>query len=227
MSDSAKANVNPTEIYNEGWMTRLLVYYSVKEEIEFKGINFKNMHWTSEALISSPFVGGEVKEREGYTHADIMLGNFKVDYKTRGEITVDDNAKNFGIIEAKMGSPLSKRTTNAPNYNQASRNVTCIADNTKDTCNTFFFVLAPEVKIKPLKKHVTKGNIKTQIKERFIRHNKENPKIKDEDAIKKRAGNCDIGVITYEEWIEKFRGKDYHKFLDKFYFDCKTYNKIK
>jgi hypothetical protein len=63
--DSDSSNINPTQIYNEGWMTRLLMIQSIKERIIFKGINFAEIfHWTSEALISSPFVSTK-QNREG------------------------------------------------------------------------------------------------------------------------------------------------------------------
>jgi hypothetical protein len=37
----------------------------------------------------------------------MALGDFSVDYIKRGEIIIDEDARNFGIIEAKMGSDLT------------------------------------------------------------------------------------------------------------------------
>ncbi len=44
-----------------------------------------------------------------------------------------------------MGSNLSQGITHAKNFNQASRNITCIAHNTRcnSACETFFFIAAP------------------------------------------------------------------------------------
>jgi hypothetical protein len=36
--DHSVPNVNPTEIFNEGWMTRLLVYQSIKEKLIIDGL---------------------------------------------------------------------------------------------------------------------------------------------------------------------------------------------
>jgi hypothetical protein len=194
--DHSVPNVNPTEIFNEGWMTRLLVYQSIKEKLIIDGlIDFvKNKNWSSEGLISSPFVKAK-KNREGYTHADMTLGDFAIDYKGRGEITVSDSAINFGIIEAKMGRNLSQGTTHAPDYNQASRNLACIAENVKnETCKTFFTVVAPITMIKHHKimEQTEKGFMIKQIKHRF----ELSDMAIDNDLIE-RANQCLIKVLSY------------------------------
>ena len=38
--DQEQPNLNPTQIYNEGWMTRLLVKFSIEDKLKFKGIDF-------------------------------------------------------------------------------------------------------------------------------------------------------------------------------------------
>ena len=71
-------NINPTQIYNEGWMTRLLMKQSILEKTKLEKFDFgKFNNWTSEALISSPFLKAK-KCKEGYTHADIAFGDFIV-----------------------------------------------------------------------------------------------------------------------------------------------------
>lgn len=227
--DSRLPNINPTEIYNEGWMTRLLVYYSLQEKINLEDLDFKKIEtWTSEALISSPFVKADFK-REGYTHADMALGDFSVDYKDRGEIKILDNAKIFGIIEAKMGSNLSQGTTHAPNYNQASRNLACIASNTFDKeCEIFFGVAAPE---KMLKKHEIKEQIDLntmicQIEERFSDYTSEFKKDVKMDLIISKAKRCNVWMISYEKWIENFNHVEIKKILKEFYNKAKFWNRI-
>ena len=34
-----KSFINPTEVYNEGWMTRLLVFYSIRDKVNIKGLD--------------------------------------------------------------------------------------------------------------------------------------------------------------------------------------------
>lgn len=92
-SISSQPRLNPTAIYNEGWMTRLLVYRSIEQKLVFNRIDFGNLkNWTSEGLISSPFIKAE-HYREGYTHADMALGDFSIKYEERGEITVEKDAR--------------------------------------------------------------------------------------------------------------------------------------
>ncbi|MGZ2371544.1 hypothetical protein ACXR6G_17320 [Ancylomarina sp. YFZ004] len=217
-------NINPTEIYNEGWMTRLLVYTSIKQGLKINDcLDFTNLtQWSSEGLISSQFVNAN-KNREGYTHADMTLGDFEIDYSKRGQITVCDNAKIFGIIEAKMGSNLSQGTTHAKDYNQASRNLACISYNTKKSCKTFFSVLAPKSMIKhhSIVKQTDGVEMITQIKNRYTLSDM----IIDSDLID-RCNNCEIIVYSYEEWIELIDSPD-KEYVQRFYDNCKKWNKIK
>ncbi|MBO6793536.1 MAG: hypothetical protein JJ895_06480 [Balneolaceae bacterium] len=222
--------LNPTEIYNEGWMTRLLVYHSVEEKLTVKDIAFGELsNWTSEGLISSPFVFAD-KYREGYTHADMALGDFSINFEQRGEIIVNDDAKLFGIIEAKMGSPLSKGTTNAPNYNQASRNIACIAYNTRDTnINSFFGVVAP---LSTLDKHEVAEKLKSsfyarQIEDRYDMYEEENAIWESKGEVYWRVLAMQTFMISYEEWIEAFDGKECHNELNEFYSQCLKWNRIK
>jgi hypothetical protein len=228
--ESSSANVNPTQIYNEGWMTRLLVYYSIQEKIKLKEIDFSSInYWTSEALLSSPFLKVSTV-REGYTHTDIALGDFTVDYEKKGQIIVNPQAKQFGVIEAKMKSPLSKGTANAPDYNQAIRNITCIAHNTKINCKTFFYVLLPESKLNKAGFdicHLNKEDeIKPEIMNRFLKHNTNNDVQLDCTDIVIKSLKCNVGNITYEEWIKLFTDIEINKTLNEFYGKCIKWNKL-
>jgi hypothetical protein len=204
-SIGVQPRINPTEIYNEGWMTRLLVHHSIEQKLVIKGIDFGNLqNWTSEGLISSPFVFAKT-EREGYTHADMALGDFSIDYSHRGEIKVNDNARFFGIIEAKMGSNLSQGTTTVPiGYNQASRNVACIAFRTSELdCEIFFGVVAPR---DVLVRHQINAQLKLieqQIDNRFALYdNLEGEVFENREAIMRKVRTCNIWSFSYEEWID-------------------------
>lgn len=225
--DGNQPNVNPTEIYNEGWMTRLLVYHSIQEKLTLHGIDFgKIKNWTSEALISSPFIHAKVN-REGYTHADMALGDFKVDYEKEGKIHIPDTAKKFGIIEAKMGSNLSPGTTHAENYNQASRNLACIAQNTYNKkCETFFIVVAP---YKKLKDHDIDGQInkwEEEIKARFAQYDIGDEIRKNENKIIAKIKNMTICSMSYEDWIKAFQDNECQNALWDFYKKCDKWNKL-
>ena len=228
--DTDFPNVNPTELYNEGWMTRLLTSQSFNEKTKLEGLDFgKIINWTSEALISSPFVKA-VESREGYTHADIALGDFKVDYEKRGEIIILDKAKIFGIIEAKMGSNLSKGTKHFSDYNQASRNLACICSQTYNKeCEIFFIVVAPH---KQLLKHKIEKQINLQfmiqqIKERFKNYLESFKSSQNMNLILSKAETCVVRALSYEEWIEAIVNSDSKDFIKDFYMKAKKWNRIK
>jgi len=228
--ETAKPNVNPTVIYNEGWMTRLLMHQSIIEGLELGVIDFTSIsNWTSEALISSPFINAK-NHREGYTHADIAIGDFDVDFSKRGKIDIQPKAILFGIIEAKMRSNLSKNTTHVPEYNQASRNLVCIASNTidKPNCNIFFYVVAPQKKLKDhnIKAQIDLQVVKKQIENRFSIHTSESSILKEKSAILAKINNCDIQAISYETWISCIKDITAQKSLQEFYDKAKKWNRI-
>jgi hypothetical protein len=228
--ETQKSFVNPTVIYNEGWMTRLLVYSSIQEKINLESIDFSTIsNWTSEALISSPFINAQ-NSREGYTHADIAIGDFTVDYLSRGEIKIKEDASLFGIIEAKMGSNLSKGTTHAKKYNQASRNLVCIAHNTlnKPVCKTFFYVVAPEstIKLHKIEAQIELDAIKDQVNDRFVLHKSEIAIYTLREKILAKIESCEIKAITYEEWISQFTQTSINNELENFYKKAIKWNRI-
>jgi len=220
--------INPTIIYNEGWMIRLLVMESMIEKLQINKVDFgllATKNWSSEALITSPFVEAKVN-KEGYTHADIILGDFSVNYNERGDINLNDSPDVLGIIEAKMGSNLSTGTSNADNYNQASRSICCLSYVTRKNpnCKLFFIVAAPEATINKysIKKQVERENILTQIGDRF-KHSEE-PYMSE---IKNQVEKCKLVIINYEDWLKELRNSEVQKMLYDFYKECLKSNNIK
>jgi hypothetical protein len=226
-------NISPTLLYNEGWMIRLLVSASVDFNIRLEHIDFgKIKHWYSEGLLSSPFSpeARSDKRAEGFTHADMALGDFSIKAEDRGDISVDSSDGVFGVIEAKMGSKLSLGTKNAPNYNQASRNLACIAFNTLETKHDIFFsVVAPKAKIEEhgIRDIVNIPFMLKQITDRFDSYDKSSKAYSYRDQVLARAKQCKCMVISYESWIEEFTDTDVRTKLEKFLEFCYEYNRIK
>ena len=230
--NTPETNISPTILYNEGWMTRLLVEVSMEAGIQLADIDFSKIkHWYSEGLLSSPFLARSRKDKlaEGYTHADMALGDFRVDFVNRGDISIEGSDGIFGVIEAKMGSPLSAGTKNAPAYNQASRNLACIAYNTKDTDHTIFFgVAAPE---KTIKKHGIKSQVERdamldQIAKRFDMYDRNSEVYANKDKVIKRAKKCKCFVLSYESWLEALVEHEAYPRLIEFKDQCYRFNSI-
>ena len=130
-----------------------------------------------------------------------------------------------------MGSNLSKGTTHVLDYNQASRNLVCIASNTikKPVCKTFFYVVAPASKIKDheIVAQIELDAVKKQVNQRFELHKSENDIYSLKEQIIAKIENCVIKAISYEEWINLFKNLTTHNDLQNFYEKAKKWNRIK
>lgn len=228
--DQEQPNLNPTQIYNEGWMTRLLVKFSIEDKLKFKRIDFSSIHhWCSEALIRSPFLPRKRKDplAESHTHADMAIGDFEVNFGYNSEIKLKNNPNLFGIVEAKMGSNLSRGITHAENYNQASRSLACIAYMTKDTsCKIFFSVVAPEYTLEKYKidEQIDKEFMMRQIRGRFNQYDEKFRKDEDMDGVLAKANECDVWSASYEDWIDAINDPQLKRALKVFYGKAKKWN---
>jgi hypothetical protein len=148
----------PTELYNEGWLLRLVVDWFSGHEAPGHFLSFpEGGKWFSEALLPSAFLPryrGD-KLAESWTHADGVIGHFDVGAKGKADITLNKGAAHFVVIEAKIFSGLSSRVANASYYDQAARTVACIAEVLKrarrspsSLSRLGFYVLAPESQIR-------------------------------------------------------------------------------
>jgi hypothetical protein len=111
--------------------------------------------WSSEALLPSSFLPRHRGDSlgEGWTNADGCVGHY-VQQPRRGDLSLLSDATQFVVIEAKMFSGLSRGTKNAPDFDQAARNVACMAEvlrlanRAPDAMrNLCFFVTAPQSQI--------------------------------------------------------------------------------
>ncbi len=147
----------PTDLYNEGWMLRLVLDWIDKNQPEKAAIKFADgARWYCEALLPSAFLartrGDSLSEQ--WTHADGVIGHFDIGANGAGDLTLKTDATQFVVIEAKMGSRLSAGVKNAPDFNQAARNVACMAEVARRASispasfeHLAFFVFAPQAKI--------------------------------------------------------------------------------
>lgn len=121
----------PTELYNEGWMLRLVLdWFSRTPDCNYELRFLDGSGWYSEALLPSAFLSrkrGDVLA-ESWTHADGVVGHFSIGENGAGDLSLKDGATQFVVVEAKMFSKLSAGVTNARYFNQAARNVACIAE---------------------------------------------------------------------------------------------------
>src|SRR4051812_5034183 len=105
-----------TELFNEGWMLRLVVDWASRHRSAIAELRFdEGSRWYSEALLPSRFKPRKRGDAaaEGFTHADGVIGHFTV-RSGRGDIELSAGARQLTVIEAKMASGLSPGTKHAP-----------------------------------------------------------------------------------------------------------------
>ena len=123
--------IPPTEVYNEGWMLRLILDWFSRQATSGHQLSFeKGARWYSEILLPSQFLPRfqTDPQAESHTHADGVIGHFAVGRSGKGDIHLHPDARQFVVIEAKIFSDLSKGIKNFKNYDQAARTTACIAE---------------------------------------------------------------------------------------------------
>ena len=129
--DPESPNFRPTEIYNESWLVKLVIAQGSSIPTEDHPLSFlPGGSWYSEALLPTVFkaqIQGDPLA-ESRTNADIVIGHFRIGHKAKADFELLENTKQFTVVEAKVGAPLSKGTANAPYFDQAARSVACMAE---------------------------------------------------------------------------------------------------
>jgi hypothetical protein len=155
--DSPENNFPPTELYNEGWMLRLVLdWFSSNPGIDHELSFTATDKWYSEALLPSAFLAryrGD-KLAESWTHVDGVIGDFEIGVNRDGDLSLVKGASRILVTEAKMYSKLSSGVKNAGYFDQAARNIACIAEvlcraqmQPSSFSKIGFYVIAPESQI--------------------------------------------------------------------------------
>jgi hypothetical protein len=155
--DSNDRRFPATLVYCENWLVRLALRTLDLGIPELAPGVRGGMRWFSEARLTSPFQkrSRSSKLGEGHTHADAVVGDFTIRAGTKSGVALLPTSRTFSIIEAKINSPLASRTTNAAAFDQAARNVACLAEAVRKADvapqhfdHLGFLVAAPESQIR-------------------------------------------------------------------------------
>ena len=155
--DARNPNFRPTEIYNESWLVKLVMLQaSTISNRDFPLGFLAGSTWFSEALLPTVFKARYQGDKlsESRTNADGVIGHFLIGEKAKADFELKPNSNQFTVVEAKIGSSLSKGTSNASYFDQAARNVACMAEviaqaeiSPSSISRLDFIVLAPEASI--------------------------------------------------------------------------------
>lgn len=192
--------------------------------------------WHSEALLPSAFLPRSRADRlgESWTHADGVIGHFTIGDAAKGDLTLLSNANHFVVLEAKMFSKLSSGVSHARYYDQAARNVACIAEVLRRTnrqpsefSSLGFYVLAPQVQIEQgvFSRDLEPISIEEKVRRRVSEYEGE----KDawfHESFKPVLDHIQVHAISWEELIEAVQGYDRSvgQRLRDFYDQCLRHN---
>lgn len=229
----------PTALFNEGWMLRLVLEWAALHPSAIGALRFdEGSRWYSEALLGSRFRPrrrGDVAG-EGFTHADGVIGHFRLRPGNRGDIELLPGARQLVIIEAKMASGLSLGTKRAPDFNQAARNVACMAHLLSGTgCDPMavttlgFVVLAPAARIAE-GAFATVDKVAIQL---AVEHRAKGFDVEASDwserSFKPVLARCQVGTVAWETVLNEVRAVDAiaGEQLGEFYSKCLLYNPLR
>lgn len=244
LSGTKDAVLPATELYNEGWMLRLILDWFSGQPSKSHPLSFSpGARWFSEALLPSVFLpkfqGDPLSE--SWTHADGVIGNFNIGEAGKDDLSICQNAKHFVVLEAKMFSKLSSGVKHAKNYDQAARNVACMAEVLKRGGSSpvafsqlGFYVLAPSEQIEKepsFKRQTSKDSIQRKIKDRVDTYSDREYKDEKENWFREWflpvLEHIDIRCLTWEEVIGYIQGENLEsgKQISAFYEKCLQYNR--
>ncbi len=234
----ANAVLPATDLYNEGWMLRLAIDWFDQNRSTSFDLQFEpDARWYSEALLPSAFLARKRGDKlaESWTHADGVIGHFEIGSNGAGDLTVAPTATQLMVTEAKMFSKLSSGVTNASYFNQAARNVACMAEVVKRanrSPNEFerlgFFLIAPESRIDEgvFAEHMELASIKKTVERRVSEYHDEAKREWYLTWFLPVLERANIGCISWESIIGAIRIADPEAAtdLESFYESCLQHN---
>ena len=230
----------PTDLYNEGWMLRLVLDWFSKNQPEKAAIKFaQGARCYCEALLPSAFLartrGDSLSEQ--WTHADGVIGHFDVGANGAGDLTLKADATHFVVIEAKMGSKLSAGVKNAPDFNQAARNVACMAEVARRASispgsfeNLAFYVCAPQAKIDQgaFAQHMNVDAMGDIVRRRVAAYDEKAKQDWFDEWFLPICDKAEIRCVSWEELLDDIAnhnpsdGEEMQRFYDK----CLMFNRV-
>jgi hypothetical protein len=168
----------PTDIFNETWLLRVLLdWFSSRRQFPHQLTPFEGARWFSEAWLPSAFAARFRNDKlsESRTHADGIIGHFQIGAAGKADCSIKSDAKQFVVCEAKIFSKLSAGVQNAPYYDQAARNVACMAEVLRRSSvapsqlgSLAFLVLSPAEMIRAgaFSQELTRDSIERKVRQR-------------------------------------------------------------
>lgn len=221
------APLPPTEPHNEGWMLRLLLDFLSRHPGSSHPLSpTSGARWASEVLLPSRFLAVRRGDplAEGFTHADGIVGHFAV-RRARGDVEIEPNARQLLVIEAKLGSPLSSGTRRAPEFDQAARNVACLAHIGAHVPQLSFYVVAPQAQIAAgiFGELVTAASISSKVKSRCDAYAGAHDAWYSDTFVPTLA-RMQVAAVSWEDVLDQLPDTGETRTLRDFYERCLRFN---
>jgi len=238
--DSAQPVFPVTELFNEGWLLRLILDWFSQQPHKPHPLAFtaKSL-WFSEARLPSQFLaryrGDELAE--SWTHADGVIGHIEVGGSRKTDTSLLPGATQLVATEAKLFSKLSPGVTNARFFNQAARYVACIAEMlniaqrpASDFSDLGFYVLAPveQIDAGAFTPEMNPTQILEKVRQRVEQYGGEKDRWFQECFLP-TLERIDIECLSWERIIEHINGEDssFGVEITDYYRRCREYNRQK
>lgn len=209
----------PTELYNEGWLARLVMDWFSTHAVPGHALNFApQARWFSEALLPSAFAprfrGDPLGEAR--THADGVVGHFRIGAVGTADLSLASDATQLVIVEAKLFANLAAGIAHAPYFDQAARNIACLVEILKRAQRPAssmgkigFCVLAPQAAITKggLEQLLKPGSIQGKVAQRVAAYTgaKEDWFLQ---WFQPTFPRIDLHVLSWESLLDVIRGID-------------------
>lgn len=232
--------MQPTTVFNEGWLLRLaLDWFAENPTVQHEIGVPDGTRWFSEAMLPTQFSknAGDRTLSESYTRADGSIGHIKIGKNGEGDLTLLPGAQHFVVAEAKLNSKLSQGVTHASYYDQAARNVACMAKVLSDSATRpesltrlAFVVVAPHAQI--LRGVYSSQLSKTSISSKVARRVREYESATQEkwldEWFRPTLETISIAEISWESVTSVVQGADGlpEPWFEEFYQRCLEYNRL-
>lgn len=228
----------PTVLFNETWLLRVVLDWFARhggDRYPFSPL--PGASWFSEAWLPSAFLPRYRGDRlaETRTHADGVIGHFAIGDQQRAGLGLLPEARQFVVLEAKLGNRLSAGVKNAPYFDQAARSVACVAEvlrradrDPAEMDVLAFYVVAPQARIDD---GVFAWETTADALRRKVRHRVEDY-AGERDAwfrnwFQPTLERIDVRSLAWEEIVEAiaFHDPTSGQLIDSFYGHCLKFNR--
>ena len=228
----------PTTLFGEGWLLRVIIDWFAHHGGDRYPLSPQpGARWFAEAWLPSAFLaryrGDDLAESR--THADAAIGHFRIgDPGTSSGLTLDENARQLVVVEAKLFNRLSSGVKNARFFDQAARSVACLAEilrrsvrNPREVDDLALLVVAPRNRIDDgvFARDTAIENIRRKVARRVEQFGGERDAWR-LDWFEPTLERVEIRCLAWEDLIETiaFHDPTAGQLIDSFYAKCLLFN---